>query len=206
MPPLPSRTSRPLHRHRDYVQQPDSIRRANHWLALVALGLSSGGRLRPDDPVGRRPPPTRTAARRPARGLRRHSEACTAAIGPGLPAWWRRSTTRDRWHDLTCEKSTGPPAPRARARPPAVRPRRSTEGCATATTTTTARTNSLVRHRDDEHCTAATPTCRAHTSGGGPQFEHKVTSFAKDHPELGSSGERRPAVPKRTLKFSIRCT
>jgi hypothetical protein len=186
--------------NRAYFQQSDGIRRAKHWLALVALGLSVGwfvfDRVMPSKAAYTH---THGPLADPHAAFDANCEACHRGYSArdfGLAATFR---TRDRWHDLTCEKCHAGPAHHATVTD---KGKAYHEGCANCHHDHNGRANSLTRI-GDEHCTRCHADLPAHTAGGGPRFAQKVTDFAKDHPEfavLKESGDKPYA--KRTLKFS----
>lgn len=187
--------------NRNYFQQPDWIRRAKHWLALAALGLSVGWL------VFDRVMPSRAAYTHthgpladPHAALDTNCEACHRGYSArdfGLAATFR---TRDRWHDLTCEKCHAGPAHHATVTADG---KAYHEGCANCHHDHQGRTNSLVRITDD-HCTRCHAALPAHTAGGGTKYEHAITSFPKDHPEFRPLKDNPPDKPYsgRKLKFS----
>jgi hypothetical protein len=107
--------------------------------------------------------------------------------------------TRERWHDLTCEKCHNGPPHHASATDEA---KKFHSTCSNCHHDHNGPLHSLVRLQDD-HCT------RCHTDLGkwhdaskslaGTPYQNKVTSFVSDHPEFRSLD---PKAQPRTLKFS----
>jgi hypothetical protein len=186
--------------NRDYFQQPDWIRRAKHWLALAALGITVGWL------VFDRVMPSRAAYTHTHGPLAdvhaafdSNCEACHQGyslrdFGPVAVF-----NTRERWHALTCDKCHGGPAHHATV---TEKGSKYHDGCANCHHDHQGRTNPLVRIAD-RHCTECHANLPANTAGGGPKYEHKVTAFAKDHPEFRvlKESEGKPFAG-RTLKFS----
>jgi hypothetical protein len=186
--------------NRDYFQQPDSIRRAKHWLALVALGLSLGWL------VFDRMMPSRAAYTHthgpladPHAAFDANCEACHRGYSGRDFGPVSLFHTRERWHDLSCEKCHAGPAHHATVDE---KGQKFHEGCANCHHDHNGRANSLVRIGDD-HCTRCHANLPANTAGGNTKYQTKITSFAQDHPEfrvLKESGNS--PYTKRTLKFS----
>lgn len=93
--------------------------------------------------------------------------------------------TRDRWHDLTCEKCHAAPAHNSR-----IPTGDSVERCETCHRDHNGRDFSLVRI-GDSHC------LQCHGPGGRMAVSTTIANFATSHPEFGSLQQR-----KSTLKFS----
>jgi hypothetical protein len=186
--------------NRDYFQQPDWIRRLKHWLALVALGLSVGwlvfDRLMPSQAAYTH---THGPLAGPHAAFDANCEACHRGYSGRDFGPVSLFHTRDRWHDLTCEKCHAGPAHHATLDE---KGQQFHAGCANCHHDHNGRTNSLVRIGDD-HCTRCHADLPKNTAGGSPKYHPKVTNFATDHPEfavLKESGGR--PYEKRTLKFS----
>lgn len=186
--------------NRDYFQQPDWIRRAKHWLALVALGLTVGwfafDRAMPSSSAYTH---THGPLADPHAALDNNCEACHAGYGLKDFGVTKVFHTRERWHDLTCEKCHAGPTHHATLTDDGTAYDR---GCANCHHDHNGRANSLVRI-DDNHCTRCHADLPKNTAGGGTTYEHKITAFATDHPEfkvLKDAAGR--AYDKRTLKFS----
>src|SRR5262249_14392251 len=106
--------------------------------------------------------------------------------------------TRERWHDLTCEKCHAGPAHHATV---TAEGDSFHKGCANCHHDHNGRTNSLTRIGDDQ-CTRCHADLPKNTAGGSTKYQTKIASF-RDHPEfavLKQSGGNPYAG--RTLRFS----
>jgi hypothetical protein len=107
--------------------------------------------------------------------------------------------TRERWHDLTCEKCHTGAAHHAS---PTAEARDFHNRCSNCHHDHNGRLHSLVRLPDD-HCTRCHSDLSKHhdsnKSQAGTPYQNKVTSFVTDHPEFRSFDLK---GKPRTLKFS----
>jgi hypothetical protein len=185
--------------NRGYFRHPDAIRRAKVWLALVALGLSTGwALLDATDPPRAAYSHSHGPLADPHAPWDSNCAACHKAQSFDITSPFSIFRARDRWHALTCEKChAGPPHHAAVTGAGDAFHNQ----CANCHHDHNGRTNSLTRI-GDSHCTNCHADLAKNHAGGVSEFESKITAFDK-HPEFGPLRAFPPGVPgPRGLKFS----